>query len=91
MIIIRPIQHSDYAVLHDIAVESGIGFTSLPVNETLLKSKITDSEAAFQAHISQPGNESYLFVMEDTSTGQVVGTSELPQVLALTMHFITIT
>ena len=43
MIIIRPIQHSDYAVLHDIAVESGIGFTSLPVNETLLKSKITDS------------------------------------------------
>ncbi|GGZ53445.1 arginine N-succinyltransferase [Paraglaciecola chathamensis] len=83
MNIIRPIKHSDYAVLHDIAVESGIGFTSLPVNETLLKSKILDSETAFQADISQPGNESYLFVMEDTNTGQVVGTSGIASSVGL--------
>ena len=28
MKVIRPIRQSDYAALHDIAVESGIGFTS---------------------------------------------------------------
>ena len=39
MKIIRPIQKSDYSALHDIAVESGIGFTSLPVNEELLTRK----------------------------------------------------
>lgn len=44
MMVIRPIQSSDYDSLHDIAVESGIGFTSLPVNEELLRNKIASSE-----------------------------------------------
>ncbi|MFT4995341.1 MAG: arginine N-succinyltransferase, partial [Paraglaciecola sp.] len=75
MKIIRPIKQSDYPSLHDIAQESGIGFTSLPVNEALLKSKIVLSEQSFAANIDAPSNASYLFVMEDTQTGDVVGTS----------------
>jgi len=36
MLVVRPIAMSDYDALHTCAVESGHGFTSLPVNEELL-------------------------------------------------------
>ncbi|MDO6567823.1 arginine N-succinyltransferase [Alteromonas sp. 1_MG-2023] len=76
MNIIRPIKQADYQALYDIAVESGIGFTSLPVNDELLHRKVDRAQDAFtKANVTQPGDESYLFVMEDTTTGEVVGTS----------------
>ncbi len=83
MLVIRPIKQSDYISLHQIATDSGIGFTSLPVNETLLKKKINDSEHAFACHPQRPGQESYLFVMEDTTTGEVVGTSGIEATVGL--------
>jgi len=83
MIIIRPIQHSDYDALHRIAVESGHGFTSLPVNEELLTQRIAHAEKSFTKDVTQPGNEGYLFVMEDTETGQVVGTSGIEAAVGL--------
>jgi arginine N-succinyltransferase len=83
MIIIRPIQTSDYDSLHRIAIESGHGFTSLPVNEGLLKKRIAHSEDSFNKDVSHPGNEGYLFVMEDTDTGEVVGTSGIEAAVGL--------
>jgi arginine N-succinyltransferase len=87
MIIIRPIQASDYSGLHQIAIESGHGFTSLPVNEDLLKKRIIHSENSFAAKVEQPGDEGYLFVMEDTETGEVVGTSGIEAAVGLTDAF----
>lgn len=75
MKIIRPITAADFSALHDIAVESGIGFTSLPVNDELLQRKIRRAETSFTKSVTEPGDESYLFVMEDTDTGEVVGTT----------------
>jgi len=76
MNIIRPIKQTDYQALYDIAVESGIGFTSLPVNDALLHKKVDRAQEAFnKVNVTQPGDESYLFVMEDTVTGDVVGTT----------------
>jgi len=83
MIIIRPIQQRDYDDLYRIAEESGHGFTSLPVNETLLKKRISHAEESFKKDVSQAGNEGYLFVMEDTETGQVVGTSGIEAAVGL--------
>lgn len=83
MIIIRPIRSSDYDALHNIAIESGHGFTSLPINEELLKNRISHSEASFAKAVNEPGNEGYLFVMEDTETGQVVGTSGIEAAVGL--------
>ena len=83
MIIIRPIRSSDYDALHNIAIESGHGFTSLPINEELLKNRISHSEASFAKPVNEPGNEGYLFVMEDTETGQVVGTSGIEAAVGL--------
>lgn len=89
MKIIRPIKQSDYPSLHDIAQESGIGFTSLPVNEALLKSKIKLSERSFATDVDAPSNESYLFVMEDTETGDVMGTSGIISRVGLDDAFYT--
>lgn len=83
MVIIRPIQHGDYDALHQIAIESGHGFTSLPVNEELLKSRIAHAVASFDKTVSKPGQEGYLFVMEDTATGEVVGTSGIEAAVGL--------
>ncbi|GHG05542.1 arginine N-succinyltransferase [Thalassotalea marina] len=83
MIIIRPIRSSDYDALHTIAIESGHGFTSLPINEELLQNRISHSEASFAKSVTEPGNEGYLFVMEDTKTGQVVGTSGIEAAVGL--------
>lgn len=83
MIIVRPIQQSDYDALYRIAVESGHGFTSLPVNEELLSNRIAHTEKSFAKDVASPGNEGYLFVMEDTETGEVVGTSGIEAAVGL--------
>lgn len=75
MIIIRPIRKDDFDALKGIAVESGVGFTSLPDNEDLLHGKINRSVVSFSKEVEKPETELYLFVMEDTETGEVVGTS----------------
>jgi arginine N-succinyltransferase len=83
MMILRPIQKSDYPALLNIAHESGHGFTSLPVNEELLHSKIARSEESFQKETDIPFDEGYLFVLEDSETGEVVGTSAIEAAVGL--------
>ncbi|MBE1300930.1 MAG: arginine N-succinyltransferase [Alteromonadaceae bacterium] len=83
MMIIRPIRSDDYPVLFEIAKESGVGFTSLPVNEAILRAKISHAEESFSKDVSQPGPENYLFVMEDVATGEVVGTSGIEAAVGL--------
>ncbi|MGI5308476.1 arginine N-succinyltransferase [Rheinheimera sp. WS51] len=83
MMVVRPIRADDYPALYDIAVESGHGFTSLPVNEELLMRKISRSEQSFTKEVQQPGDEGYLFVLEDTATGEVCGTSGLEAAVGL--------
>lgn len=83
MMIIRPIRQTDYPALLTIAEESGHGFTSLPVDEGLLKAKIARSEKAFAAPVEHPVSHGYLFVMEDTETGRVVGTSGIEAAVGL--------
>lgn len=84
MKVIRPIRTSDYDALHCIAVESGHGFTSLPVNEDLLRRRISRSETSFDKEVLEKvGDEGYLFVMEDTQTGEVLGTSGIEAAVGL--------
>jgi len=77
MMLIRPIEASDFAVLKQIAIESGAGFTSLPVDDAILEGKIARSCKSFAAEVEQPHDEYYLLVLEDTDTGAVVGTTAI--------------
>ncbi|SDH85929.1 arginine N-succinyltransferase [Vibrio xiamenensis] len=74
MLVVRPIAMSDYDALHTCAVESGHGFTSLPVNEELLTNRIQHSEYSFGKHnVAEPGDEGYLMVGFDSESGEVAG------------------
>ena len=87
MIIIRPIKMTDYDDLYRIAIDSGHGFTTLPVNEEILKKRINHSVASFISQVKKPGNQGYLFVMEDSETGQVVGTTGIEAAVGLDNAF----
>jgi arginine N-succinyltransferase len=75
MYLLRPIRESDLPAL--IALVQGIvgGMTSLPPDESFLRERIDDSLRAFSPKVKKPGAEHYLFVLEETATGAIVGTS----------------
>ncbi|HCH32682.1 MAG TPA: arginine N-succinyltransferase [Oceanospirillaceae bacterium] len=77
MLVIRPIGPQDQDALYQIAVDSGVGFTSLPINRDVLKEKIARSVASFAKPLDAPDDEGYLFVLEDTETGEVMGTTAI--------------
>lgn len=87
MLVIRPIQQGDFADLLQIAEDSGVGFTSLPVNEELLQKKIAASIEACTSHPTKAGDQSYLFVMEDTDTKEIVGTTGIEATVGLNEAF----
>ncbi len=73
MMIIRPISQADLADLTNMAVNAGIGFTSLPANEELLQQRLDAAKQAFASADDHNTNQSYLFVLEDTSNGHICG------------------
>ncbi|MBW4934011.1 arginine N-succinyltransferase [Marinobacter liaoningensis] len=73
--IIRPIAHTDLDTLYQIAIESGPGFTSLMPDRDALAHKIEHSIVSFQRAVTAPGDEHYLFVLEDEETGEIMGTT----------------
>lgn len=87
MVIIRPIAADDYQALYEIANESGIGFTSLPVNEEILRKRIAHAEESFAKDVTKPGIEDYLFVMEDAQTKRVLGTSGIEAAVGMDNTF----
>ena len=75
MYLLRPVRESDLPAL--VALVQGIagGMTSLPPDESFLRDRIDDSLRSFSPKVKKPGAEHYLFVLEETITGTVVGTS----------------
>ena len=73
--IIRPIAPRDLDALLQIASESGPGFTSLMPDRDALNRKIHHSVESFARTVTKPGNEHYLFVLEDSTTGEIMGTT----------------
>ncbi|MCL5049570.1 MAG: arginine N-succinyltransferase [Firmicutes bacterium] len=87
-LVIRPIRESDYDALYQCAVESGHGFTSLPVDEGLLRTRIARAQQAFALpQVTQPGEEGYLFVMEDTANGEIAGVAGIEAAVGLSDAF----
>tara|TARA_B100001094_G_C18178088_1_gene799141 strand:- start:653 stop:1666 length:1014 start_codon:yes stop_codon:yes gene_type:complete len=75
MFVIRPILLSDEQSLYELAEVSGYGFTSLPMDKKRLIKKIERSVESFAKPLREPGSEFYLMVLEDTTTGQVIGST----------------
>lgn len=76
MYVIRPIKASDADAFVQLAFEAGLGLVSIPKNPELLHDLIVASEKSFAKRVETPGDESYLFVLEnilDNTLGGVCG------------------
>ncbi|MEM9101927.1 MAG: arginine N-succinyltransferase [Pseudomonadota bacterium] len=89
MMLIRPVQKNDLTQLIDLAEQAGTGLTTLTRDESKLIKRIESSQDALGREIAQPGPESYLFVLEDTQTQQLVGTSGLIAAVGMEEAFYT--
>ena len=70
---IRPIRPDDLDALLELAHEAGAGFTSLPPDRDFLRGRIELSLRSFDAQVTTPGHERYLFVLQDGRDGGVGG------------------
>lgn len=85
MIVIRPLHEQDREALWQIANQTGVGFTSLQPNRPMVDNKLAWALTSFEQASKQTDkkNALYLFVMEDTETGQVVGTAGIESAVGL--------
>jgi len=77
MIILRPIKASDEYQFIDLANLSHIGLTSLPKDTHILHNRIFHSITSFNKKVTAPGDEEYIFVLEDTDSKKIMGMSAL--------------
>lgn len=89
MMLIRPATIADLEPLLELAKKTGPGLTTLPDDIALLEEKINQSLQAFNQDVTSPGLEYYLYLLEDTETGQIVGTSALAATVGLSEAFYT--
>ena len=75
MLLIRPVAIKDHAEILELAQEAGIGFTSLPADAKVLERKIERSVNSFKSTPRTEGGENFLFVLVDTDSGKLVGTT----------------
>jgi arginine N-succinyltransferase len=74
MVVIRPVSMNDLDELVSLVALAGFGLTTLPADANLLGQRIEGSMRGFEKLRQEPEGEPYLFVMEDLTTGKVVGT-----------------
>lgn len=70
--LVRPIRHHDLAALLQLARSTGVGVTTLPANEERLARRIAAAEASLKPDTA-PADGSYVFVLENDDSGEVVG------------------
>jgi arginine N-succinyltransferase len=75
MFVFRPIAEPDLPGLVALAQTIDGGLTTLPPDPEFLRERLDDSLRGFSPRVRRPGGESYLFVLEDTVTGELIGTS----------------
>jgi arginine N-succinyltransferase len=77
MLVIRPIALDDLPALETLSHSAGFGLTTLPKDTKLLKRRIKASQRGFEnlADEDPPRGETYLFVLEDTVSKTIAGTS----------------
>jgi len=75
MLILRPARLPDLPGVEAIALASAVGITSLPPDRDKLYEKIRASTQSFAAEVDVNGEEIYFFVLEDSASGEIVGTS----------------
>lgn len=77
MLLIRRVTQKDAHAIHKLALESGVGITTLPKTQDMIAERIEKNAPFWQEHVNTQQHAYYWFVAEDTQTGQVVGSSAI--------------
>jgi len=75
MFVLRPVREDELPKLVALARTVDGSLTSLPLDEQFLEDRIHDSLRAFSPRVRKPNGEYYLFVLEQTVTGELCGIS----------------
>lgn len=81
--LIRPVAHADLPGLMQLAAKTGGGLTSLPADETALATRIKRSLATWRDELPR-GERGYVFVLEESDGGRVVGICAIEVAVGLT-------
>ncbi len=77
MFLVRPVELSDIDALEKLAAGSMPGVHTLPRTRDRIAASVERSIASFAAHVDIPSEESYLFVLEQQASGEIVGTAAI--------------
>ncbi len=77
MLFARPARLADLDAIAHMARTAQPVLHSLPHDRDALEARIALSEDSFRADVDFPGEEFYLFVLEDSATGRLLGTSSI--------------
>lgn len=88
MYIIRPITLQDQTAFETFAFSASEGILSMPKNKAILQTKIENSIKAFQQNPTEPGHETYLFVLEDLETGDLGGSCGIKARIGKPPHYL---
>ncbi len=74
---VRPAGNDDFQSIYEMAKLTGGGFTNLPPDRGALVDKIIRSQQSFDTPRTEPGDDMFLFVLENLDTGQIRGTCQV--------------
>ncbi len=77
MLFVRPGRLADLDALAQMARTARPVLHSLPHDRRALEARVALSEDSFRADADFPGEEFYLFVLEDSETGRLLGTASI--------------
>lgn len=86
MFVARPIARDDLPELLALSELTGTGLTTLPADHDRLLARIDRSLASFEGAAAR-ADECYMFVLVDTASGRVVGTSGIEAAIGLAEPF----
>ncbi len=75
--VLRAAGPDDLAVIYEMAKSTGGGFTNLPPDRQKLAEKLAVANAAFARPDDTLGDDKFMFVLEDHSTGHTRGTCQI--------------
>lgn len=75
--LLRPVTERDTHSISLLLQERHTGFTHVPETPQQLEEFVESSCASFRKTVTSPGNEQYVFVLEETTSKEIVGISAI--------------
>lgn len=87
MMLFRSAHENDLEEIYKLSSLCGFGLTTLPHDREILRNRLLSSSQSFAKNNDSLENGYYLFVLEDTDNGQIVGTSGIEASIGLESPF----